>query len=153
MNTVYNFAYDNMDNTNTEEKKTINFSDMGLMGKVGLIAIVIVCIVVMIYLFYNNNTLGIQSITYFSKDGCPYCQKFEPVWQKLKESSSLTGAKFQKKDNVAGKKAGITAYPTLVVKHKVNKRYGNVKTSSIKSFNIVGYHDYDDVMKQIKSKI
>lgn len=66
-------------------------------------------------LFSNKNTL----VEYYSMQGCPYCVRFNPEWEKFeKESRSLavtTQSYDARKDSEKVQKAGVEGFPTVMI--------------------------------------
>lgn len=70
--------------------------------------------------FTNDKKINIE---YFFIKGCPHCEDFDPVWQKVSTDSSLNSkVDFQKLEISANqdraKKFGISSAPTIIAVQK-----------------------------------
>jgi hypothetical protein len=60
-----------------------------------------------------------NNLTYYHMEGCPYCAKFDPVWEKVKEevpseTCIKTCRKIDSKDSETGKN-GVGGFPTIML--------------------------------------
>lgn len=126
------------------------FEDSSPLGKAVTVGALLVFLLFVIYLmFFKKEKFTsdkVNQITYYSKPGCPYCMKFEPEWQKLKNSKIFKGTVFEKKGVQEGRQIGITSYPTIVFEY-INKN------GQHSSFPLVGYMKYEDLIKKIKKSM
>ena len=74
-------------------------------------------------------------LVYFYMPKCPYCVKFNPMWEDLKKKKKDKGILFRKVDGTKSENSeftetfGIKSYPTLIlVKNSTFKTYKKERT-------------------------
>ena len=66
------------------------------------------------------------NLTYYSMEGCPYCEKFNPIWEEVKEKVQndtciKTCRKIDSKDSETGEN-GVSGFPTIMLCDENNKK-------------------------------
>lgn len=67
-----------------------------------------------------------SSLTYYSMDGCPYCEKFDKIWgnvqSKVKSDTCIkTCRKIDSKESEAGEN-GVSSFPTIMLCDENNQK-------------------------------
>jgi hypothetical protein len=109
---------------------------------VGVQAVTLVVIALGIYNFMSKknfisgnllNALKVRegmgkanNLTYYHMEGCPYCQKFDPIWEQVidkvpSESCIKTCRKINSKDSEIGKN-GVSGFPTIMLCDENNNK-------------------------------
>lgn len=90
--------------------------------KMGLSALVIVVVALFAAWLYGRNYELFSSpvtVEYFYMNGCPWCEKFMPEWNKFQESAAASGVQTKKteasEDPAAVERFNIQGFPTVMV--------------------------------------
>lgn len=67
-----------------------------------------------------------NNLTYYSMEGCPYCEKFNPLWEEVKEKVTSetcikTCRKIDSKDTETSKN-GVSGFPTIMLCDENNNK-------------------------------